>query len=71
MPETLTVREWDVSQAGRTETAEPAETVYQDTGLINLKGGRIYGIVAEWPEDQMEKHGFYGEASYVVVTEWN
>lgn len=71
MPETLTVREWDVSQAGRTETAEPVETVYQDIGLINLKGGRIYEIVAEWPEDQMEKHGFYGEASYVVVTEWN
>ena len=69
MPETLTVREWDVSQAGRTETEEPVETVYQDIGLINLKGGRIYEIVAEWPEDQMEKHGFYGEASYVVVTE--
>lgn len=69
MPETLTVREWDISQAGQTETAEPLETVYQDPGIISLKRDKIYEFVGKWPEEQWEKCGFYGEASYVVVTE--
>lgn len=68
-PRILTVREWDISQAGKAQTAEPEETVYKDEILIFLKHNKIYEIEAEWPEEDLEKNGFFGEGSYVVVTE--
>lgn len=68
-PRILIVREWDISQAGKAQTAEPEETVYKDEILIFLKHNKIYEIEAEWPEEDLEKNGFFGEGSYVVVTE--
>ena len=69
MPRTVTVREWDISQQGKQETALPAETVYQDEQTILLKHDKIYELVAEWPQEELEKNGFFGSASYVVMTD--
>lgn len=69
MPKTLTVREWDISQLGKTEAAKPLETVYTDQWIIPLKHGKVYEFVAEWPEEEFGEKGFSGEASYVAVTD--
>jgi len=68
MPETLIVREWDASQLGKADTAEPLEKFYKEPERIWLKHDKIYEIVAKWSkEDGGNK--FFGEASYVVMTD--
>ena len=69
MPERVTIREWDISQSGETETAEPSVKVYAGQEMLPLKPDKIYELVAEWPEENLKEQGFFGEASYVVVTD--
>lgn len=69
MPQSVTVREWDISQLGKAEAAEPSVKVYYDSWLISLKRDKVYELVAEWPSENLEEQGFSGEASYVVVTD--
>ena len=69
MPERVTIREWDISQLEETETAEPSVKVYAGQGMLPLKPDKIYELVAEWPEENLKEQGFFGEASYVVVTD--
>lgn len=69
MPEKLTLREWDVSQIGKAEAEKPLETVYEKEGILLLKHDKVYEIEAEWPEEMSEGRGFFGKASYVVVTD--
>ncbi len=68
MPERVTVREWDISQLGDTQIAEPKEVDYSQQ-VILLKPDKVYEITAEWPKENLEKNGFFGEASYVVITD--
>ncbi len=68
-PDRMTVREWDISQLGKTDAAESATTAYEDTFLIDLKPDKVYEIVAVWDEEKLADNGFCGEASYVVITE--
>ena len=69
MPERITLREWDISQLGKEETAEPLVKVYSGQWMLPLKPDKVYELVAEWPEENLEEQGFFGEASYVVVTD--
>lgn len=68
-PDRLTVKEWDASQSGDTEAAEISDIVYEDAFLLELKPGKIYEITADWKEENLDKNGFYGKASYAVRTE--
>lgn len=68
-PSKLTVHEWDASLLGETEAEAEATMSYEDAFILQLKHGKVYEIVAEWNEEKAETNGFYGEASYVVVTD--
>ena len=37
--------------------------------MLPLKPDKVYELVAEWPEEDLEEQGFFGEARYVVVTD--
>lgn len=69
MPENVMVREWDITQLGKSEEAEPKVISYSDSGMIQLKQDKVYEILAEWPEEGLERSGFFGKASYVVITD--
>ncbi len=69
MPQTVTVREWDRSQLGKQDRAEPSVKVYPNPWMIPLKPDKVYELVAKWPEEELEQQGFFGEACYVVVTD--
>ena len=69
MPGRVTLHEWDISQLGKAETAEPAVKVYTGQVMLPLKPDKVYELVAEWPEEDLEEQGFFGEARYVVVTD--
>lgn len=69
MPKSVTVREWDISQLGKAETAEPSVKEYTGSWVIPLKPDKVYELIARWPEEELAKQGFFGEASYVVVTD--
>lgn len=69
MPGRVTLHEWDISQLGKAETAEPAVKVYTGQVILPLKPDKVYELVAEWPEEDLEEQGFFGEARYVVVTD--
>ena len=43
--------------------------VYAGQEMLPLKPDKIYELVAEWPEENLKEQGFFGEASYVVVTD--
>lgn len=69
MPKSVTVREWDISQLGKAETAEPSVKEYTGSWVIPLKPDKVYELIARWPEEELAKQGFFGEASYIVVTD--
>lgn len=69
MPKSVTVREWDISQLGKAETAEPSVKEYTGRWVIPLKPDKVYELIARWPEEELAKQGFFGEASYVVMTD--
>lgn len=69
MPDKLTVHEWDAKDLGNTDAEMIAETECEDTRLLNLEPDRVYEILAEWKEDNLDVNGFYGTASYVIITE--
>lgn len=68
-PDSVTVREWDISQLGDAEAEESSSVNYGDSALIELKPGKVYEITANWDESKLEFNGFFGEAGYVVITE--
>lgn len=68
-PNRLTVQEWPVSELGREESAKASLTTYEEALIINLKPNMVYEIIAEWDEKNLVANGFWGEASYVVITE--
>lgn len=68
-PDSVTVREWDISQLGDVEAEESSPVNYGDSALIELKPGKVYEITVNWDESKFEFNGFFGEASYVVLTE--
>ena len=68
-PDRLTVYEYSIEDLGHTDASPLAGTVYEDALMPQLKGSRVYEMVAEWDEEHLKENGCYGMASYVVVTE--
>lgn len=69
LPDRLTLVMWDVSDLGNTEAQAEETITYEGDTLIDLKPGKVYKITAEWAEEQLEKRGFSGTASYSFITE--
>lgn len=69
LPARITVCEWDISQLGSPESQPENTVTYESTLLINLKPNKVYELTAEWPQDNFQTTGFYGQARYALITE--
>lgn len=69
MPDHMTVKEYSITDLGNADAEALSITSYDEIFAVDLKPGRVYEIAAEWAEEKLEEKGFYGNASYVVVTE--
>lgn len=69
-PDLLTVRRWNADDAGNSGAGEEAITrYYYRQPILELEAGKVYEFAAEWKEENKDKNGFYGYASYVLVTQ--
>lgn len=69
-PDTVTVSCWDASDIGNVDAEKEFSTVYDpEMYMVELEAGKVYEFAAEWKEENLDKNGFYGTASYVLVTE--
>lgn len=69
MPDRIVVNQWPVSVHGSVESEIETSDTYEDVTMIDLKRAKIYEIIAEWNQDEMDVRGFYGTASYFLYTE--
>lgn len=68
-PDQLMVKEWDIEQLGDMEAEANSTVTYTEAFMIDMKRDKVYEITASWKQENLEEVGFYGEASYVVITE--
>lgn len=69
-PDILKIRKWDAADIGNTDAKEISViTYYYQMPLLELEPGRVYEFTASWKEDYADLRGFYGDASYTLVTE--
>lgn len=68
-PDRITVREFDSLELGDIEAEVLSETVYEDVFFIELRARRIYEVIAEWDEENLDTNGFYGNAYYAFATD--
>lgn len=68
-PDRLTVNEYSVDDIGNMDARPLTSRVYEDAPMAELKPGFVYELIVEWDEGNQDTNGFYGTASYVVVTE--
>lgn len=69
-PDTLVVRRWDASAIGNGEAEEERVTkYYYRSPILELEPGKVYEFAADWKKESAGKNKFYGNASYVLVTE--
>jgi len=70
LPDNVIVKEYSIYDLGDAYAEVRSEKEYtKDMLLIELIPGRIYEITAIWDESHYEECGYYGEASYVLVTD--
>lgn len=69
LPDRILLREWDIQDLGATEAEPLSETEYSEVLPIELKKDRVYELVATWEEEKLEERFFFGEASYLFLTE--
>lgn len=70
LPDKVVVKEYSIYDLGDAYAEVRSEKEYtKDMLLIELVPGRIYEIVAIWDKSHFEECGYYGEASYVLVTD--
>lgn len=69
-PDTVTVSCWDASDVGNADAKKESVTTYDpEMYIVELEAGKVYEFAAEWKEENLDKNGFYGTATYVLVTE--
>lgn len=68
-PDCVTLREYDLTDMGNADAEVISETVYEEFFMPELKPGRIYEVIAEWKEENLEERDFYGTAHYVFATD--
>jgi len=70
LPDNVIVKEYSIYDLGDAYAEVRSEKEYtKDMLLIELVPGRIYDITAIWDGSHYEECGYYGEASYVLVTD--
>lgn len=69
LPDRILLREWDIQDLGATEAEPLSETEYSEVLPIELKKDRVYELVATWEEEKLDERFFFGEASYLFLTE--
>ncbi|HIY60811.1 MAG TPA: hypothetical protein H9831_09050 [Candidatus Eisenbergiella pullistercoris] len=69
LPDRVLLREWDIQDLGSTDAEPLSETQYSEALPIELKKSRVYELVAVWEEEKQEERSFWGEASYLFLTE--
>lgn len=68
-PDYIVVKEYAVTDLGNTDAEALSSEAYDEVLVVHLKPERVYEITAEWAEEKLSERRFYGNASYVVVTE--
>lgn len=69
-PDILTIFQWDVDDIGKVDAIkESITTYYYKMPLLELEAGKVYEFNTEWKEENFEQNGFFGSASYVLITE--
>lgn len=69
-PDFLVVRSWKAEDIGNSKAKEESVArYYYRQPLLQLEAGKVYEFAAEWKEKNKDKNGFYGSASYVLVTQ--
>lgn len=71
MPDEIVITGWDRADLGSPESPAKETAVYGDVSLIPLKKGMVYELKAVWEDEKLADRGFYGEASYVFLTDGN
>ena len=69
LPDRVLLREWDIQDLGSTDAEPLSEAQYSGALPIELKKSRVYELVAAWEEEKQEERSFWGEASYLFLTE--
>ncbi|MDE7334135.1 MAG: hypothetical protein K2O16_18295 [Lachnospiraceae bacterium] len=70
LPDTLIINAWDAEDIGNTLAETLSElTFYYPVATVDLEKGKVYEITAVWEQDRLEQRGFYGDASYTLITE--
>ena len=69
LPDRILLREWDIQDLGAAEAEPLSETEYSEVLPIELKKDRVYELVATWEEEKLDERFFFGEASYLFLTE--
>ena len=69
LPDRILLREWDIQDLGVAEAEPLSETEYSEVLPIELKKDRVYELVATWEEEKLDERFFFGEASYLFLTE--
>ena len=68
MPDDIAVSRHSFEAVSHKEQGPEEEKTYKDNFLVELEPDKIYVITAEWKRERLEERGFYGDASYVIVT---
>lgn len=69
-PDRMIIRKWNSSDIGSTDAQEVSVTTLESpSSLVELEPGFVYEFTLEWKEENLERNGFYGNASYAFITE--
>ncbi len=70
LPDILTVSEWNAKDIGNnSEDKKVVSVYYYKQPLLELEKGKVYEFLCDWKKENIGINGFYGTASYVLVTE--
>lgn len=69
MPDRMVVKEYDITDLGNADAEPISSTEYAEIFTVDWKPDRVYEITAEWEKEKLAENGFYGNASYIAVTE--
>jgi len=69
-PDKLVLKEYDISDLGKTNAKCIYESTLPDDSMLELKPGKIYELCVEWSEEsyRQEINRFYGNAYYAFAT---
>lgn len=69
MPDGIAMRQYSLEIPPGNEQEPEEEKAYEDIFQVEFKSDKLYVITAEWKRERLKERGFYGDASYVIITE--